>query len=235
MKFYLINIVKKSRFLYAIYLYIRDIFSFLDYKKKGDFSQHGEDAFLARYFGPDYTGTYVDIGASHPFRISNTYALYRRGWSGITVDPIPSFATLHKRWRPRDRFVGVGVGREAGNLKYFEVTPSVLSSFDEAKIRAMVATGEVTIAAEYDVKVRTPHEIFDLLGKADFDLLSVDVEGLDLEIMTSIDFTRYNPRLICVEVNTDEEHERMRDALDGVGYGEISMVGCNAFFERKAK
>ena len=53
------------------------------------FSQEGEDLVLARIFEGKKNGFYVDIGAHHPTRFSNTHYFYRRGWSGINIDAMP--------------------------------------------------------------------------------------------------------------------------------------------------
>lgn len=61
--------------------------------------------FIGDWFGGKTDGFYVDIGASHPFRINNTYLLYKSGWQGVTVEPIPLLGRVHKRWPSRDTLV----------------------------------------------------------------------------------------------------------------------------------
>lgn len=53
------------------------------------YSQEGEDLVLNRIFGEQATGYYVDVGAHHPFRFSNTAIFYKKGWCGINIDPLP--------------------------------------------------------------------------------------------------------------------------------------------------
>lgn len=53
------------------------------------FSQEGD----IRLFNDSSSGIYVDIGAHHPFRFSNTYVFYKRGWRGINVDAMPGSMT----------------------------------------------------------------------------------------------------------------------------------------------
>jgi hypothetical protein len=218
----LANRVKASPFAYNFYLLFRDFWSYLHYRRRGSFSQHGEDAFLNDFFKDKPAGFYVDIGCSHPFRISNSYALYRRGWNGIAVDAIPSFAWLYRLWRPRDLFLNLGV------MTYFELTPSVLSSFDKAWVDGLLERGEASIFRSYNVDVLPLNTILDKHGGGrKIDFLSVDVEGLDLEILNSIDFDRYRPRVICVEFNDPATRDTLIALLSGNGYNCSREVGCN--------
>src|SRR5438046_2634162 len=69
--------------------------------RQGTFAQHGEDRFVIDYFGGK-SGTYVDVGANHPFQISNTYLLYLGGWRGVTIEPLYHLYQKHRRMRPLD-------------------------------------------------------------------------------------------------------------------------------------
>jgi hypothetical protein len=67
------------------------------------YSQAGEDAILSNIFNyvlPTDRGFYVDVGAYHPFKHSNTYLLYRAGWRGINIDPRPGSKALFDKHRP---------------------------------------------------------------------------------------------------------------------------------------
>src|SRR5437016_1307579 len=84
------------------------------------YAQEGEDLVLARILETNTSsGFFVDIGAHHPTRFSNTYYFYRRGWRGINVDALPGTASLFQRMRPRDVTVECGVGVQAGVMTYF--------------------------------------------------------------------------------------------------------------------
>ena len=66
------------------------------------FAQEGEDMILKRIFEGVRSGFYIDIGAFHPSKFSNTYYFYLRGWSGINIDPQPGVKSLFDKMRPRD-------------------------------------------------------------------------------------------------------------------------------------
>ena len=84
------------------------------------YSQEGEDLLLRRIFEHQKIGFYVDVGAHHPFRFSNTYLLYKRGWRGINIDAMPGSMRLFRKFRPRDTNIecGVGLGGGAFNVSH---------------------------------------------------------------------------------------------------------------------
>ncbi len=71
------------------------------------FSQEGEDMLLRSIFVDKSTGFYVDVGAYHPQRFSNTNHFYLAGWRGINIDAMPGsmepFHQFRPRHQPRDR------------------------------------------------------------------------------------------------------------------------------------
>ncbi len=230
LKYKLSRFVKNNKAVFQSYIFLRDARSYFHYKSKGEFSQHGEDVFLAKYFASQPKGFYVDIGSSHPFRISNTYSLYRRGWSGIAVDAIPTFAWLYRLWRPRDVFVNVGIGADAGRMIYNELTPSVLSSFDEGYVKRFVESGEAAIHRRYEVDVITPNTLLErYCSDRKIDFLSIDVEGFDYAILSAINFTRFRPSLISVEFNTEGDRQAMLTLFTSMRYEPVTEIGCNLF------
>jgi len=74
------------------------------------YSQNGEDRALWRYFEGQRDGFYVDIGAHHPFRFSNTYIFYKSGWRGINVDAMPNSMRAFRRYRKHDINIECAVG-----------------------------------------------------------------------------------------------------------------------------
>lgn len=164
------------------------------------YGQDGEDLILDRMLGPQPSGFYVDVGAHHPVRFSNTYLFYRRGWRGLNIDAAPGSMRLFERHRPRDINVESGVAGHAGELDYFRFNEPALNTFDadEAALKNKPPYRLIDT-----VKVRV--ERLDVLlarhvppGQA-IDFLSIDVEGKELEVLSSNDWTRYRPRIILAE------------------------------------
>lgn len=78
------------------------------------YALQGEDLILREMLHSAQKGFYVDVGAHHPFRFSNTYYFYKRGWSGINIDAMPNSMALFKRFRPRDINIECGVSYTGG-------------------------------------------------------------------------------------------------------------------------
>lgn len=200
-------------------------------RARGGYSQGLEDQFLAEYFGAGYRGFYIDVGANHPFVISNTYRLYRQGWHGITAEPIRYLWERHLELRPRDIAVNVGVGDQPGTLTFHQIVPSSLSTFDAARAEQLVAEGCERRPA-LSIAVVTLAELYRRHGgSAAVDLLSVDVEGWDLKVLEGNDWSVLRPRLVLCEV-LPETLEPIDAFMRSQGYALLKVLGGNHFYER---
>lgn len=197
---------------------------------KGTFAQHGEDRFLLEYF-KGKRGIYVDIGASHPFIISNTYLLWQRGWRGVTVEPIPYLHQRHLRYRHGDIALNVAVSDTAGQLNFHQLIPGVLSTFDAERAQRHLAEGCVLRSVK-PIEVVTLATIChnNLCGK-EIDVLSIDVEGMDLLVLHGNDWSLMSPKLIVCEINEASATE-IDNFLQQRRYRVIKEVGCNRIYER---
>lgn len=211
---------------------IRDYFSFRKYAQSRTFSQHGEDQFFKSYFARS-TGTYIDIGASHPFRISNTYLLYSEGWNGVVIEPIQRLCDLHRKWRPRDSQCCVAMSDQVGELTFYELTPSVLSTFDKTQAEQSIKTGAI-LRSERQVPVWSLAYLCDkYFSDREIDLLSIDAEGLDYAILSGGDWTKYRPKMVVFEFNGEQTTITPTDELlMRVGYRYLRSFGCNKLYVR---
>lgn len=167
------------------------------------YAQYGEDTLLRAVFArypSSYKGFYVDIGAHHPMRFSNTRLFYEQGWSGICVDPLPGLAKEFARWRSRDRFVQVGVAAEEGEMVYHMFDESAMNTCSERVATQCV----LPLVDRQHVKVMPCSRLLAqyLPPGRTIDILSVDVEGMDAEVLRSNDWSRYRPRVVVAEVMT---------------------------------
>jgi FkbM family methyltransferase len=227
---WLMRRLRHNEALFSVAREFRDLNSYAQGLRRKTFSQHGEDALIQSLFAGQASGFYVDIGASHPFRISNTFQLYRRGWHGVTVEPIPALGRLHRRWRPRDTLLPIAIGPQAGALTFFEMLPSVLSTLDRETADRYCTEGKAEILKTYDISVKTPMQLFtDHVGEQTIDFLSMDIEGLDVRTLHAIDFKTVRPRLICVELNDETETQAVADFLKTFDYSTVTILGCNLF------
>ena len=175
-----------------------------DYQFLVSYSQCAEDLSLLIALENIKNGTYIDIGAHHPSRYSNTRLLYDQGWSGVNIDANPDLIKEFQIKRKRD----VNLFRAVGSLPEYKI-----AIFTESAVSTVVENWEIEQLANHRILDRyqvvkgiTLREVFDkyFLSK-ECDLLSIDIEGADFEALKSIEFqtlakNRY-PNWILVETS----------------------------------
>jgi FkbM family methyltransferase len=202
---------------------------------RGSFSQSGEDLIVSTLF--DVMGaelpTYLDIGAFHPYQLSNTALFYTQGSRGITVEPNPDSAGLFRTMRPRDRHLNVGVAAKPGHLTLYRMTAPTLNTFSlEAAEQACAASeGRQRIESTVDVDVVTVPQL--LAGQRCPDFVSLDVEGLDVEILRTLPTWPGVPTVICVEsvvFGSSDKIPEVREIAEANGYVSFADTGINTIF-----
>jgi FkbM family methyltransferase len=164
------------------------------------YSQEGEDLILERLFEGQKAGFYIDVGAHHPTRFSNTYRFYGRGWHGINIEPNPEALELFRRRRKRDINLGCGVADCEGQLVYFMFNEPALNSFDQALSEGR-EDGRYKILDRKRVPVKRLSAILEdfMPAQVQIDFMSIDVEGYDLQVLKSNDWSRFRPACLLVE------------------------------------
>lgn len=174
-----------------------------DIYHRKSWAQEGEDLILERYFSSQSEGFYVDVGAHHPLRFSNTYRFYKKGWRGVNIDAMPNSMTEFNRVRSRDINVEVPVSADSKVLPYYIFNEPALNGFDAelAEGRNQANNTYYIERTEY-LETRRLSEILDehLREGQKIDFLSIDVEGFDLEVLKSNDWQKYRPGMVLVEV-----------------------------------
>ena len=180
---------------------IRRLGTFLDPHAKPSYSQEGEDLILLRMFESNRPGFFIDVGAHHPQRFSNTFLFYRRGWRGINIDPSPEAIALFNAERPRDINLALGVSDEPGTLTYFVFDDPALNTFDEKLARERERTTAYRVTGTRQVQVARLDELLarHLPPGQSIDFMSVDAEGYDFNVVRSNDWSRFRPRYLLVE------------------------------------
>ena len=162
------------------------------------FSQEGEDGILRRLLEHQTSGFYIDIGAHHPQRFSNTYFFYLKGWQGINIEPNPESISEFQEIRPRDLNLELGVASKEGIMTYHQYEESALNTFDNETADQLKQSRRGSV---YQIKVQPLRNILDkhLDPNQVIDFMSIDVEGMDEEVVKSNNWERYRPRFLLVE------------------------------------
>jgi FkbM family methyltransferase len=165
------------------------------------YSQEGEDIILDRIFSLVNDGFYVDVGAHHPFRFSNTYFFYKRGWRGINIDPIPGVKQLFDAKRPLDINLELGINEEHKVLSYYNFKEKALNTFSEP-LATQYQNGNWELENIIQIETFKLSEILDqhLHEKRDIHFMSIDVEGFELNVLKSNDWNKYLPNIILLEM-----------------------------------
>ena len=192
------SLLKKLPFIRKVYIYMKNVFRLYATKS---FSQEGEDLLLKRIFEHKKNGFYIDVGAHHPFRFSNTYLFYKKGWKGINLDAMPNSMKIFEKYRPRDINLEIPVGKDGEKLVYYIFNEPALNTFDKNRIEAIVSKSVYTLIREMEIQIRSLKSILDeyLPKGQNIDFMSIDVEGLDFEVLKSNDWKKYRPEILLVE------------------------------------
>lgn len=180
----------------------------------------------------------MDIGAYHPLALSNTALFYKQGCKGINVEANPELHKFFKRYRPKDINLNVGVGTDNNVLDFYVMEDYTLSTFSRDEMDKMGTMGKKCLH-KVPIQVLSIQFIVDKYNKGVFpDFLSIDVEGLDFEIIKTIDFKRSYPKVICVEaaeyspVGAGKRKEELIHFLSEQGYLEYANTNLNAIMVR---
>jgi FkbM family methyltransferase len=202
------------------------------------FAQEGEDLVLSRVLAEGAgTGFYVEVGCHHPFRFSNTYLFYRRGWRGICIDPIPGTERRFRRWRPRDITLEQAVALQPATLTYYMFNEPALNTFDAEAARRAQLKPQYVVVETRQIRAEPLAQIIEAhlppsVPRIDF--FSIDVDGLDLEVLRSNDWQRYAPRAVVAESFDSDLLSTGADPIvrfmSDVGYRPYAKTGHSVIF-----
>lgn len=188
------------------------------------FKPEFEAPLVREFFRDRPQGFFVEVGANDPKKDSQSWHLEQAGWTGILIEPLPELAAELRRQRKAQVFeVACSSPERAGQTMRLHVA-GPFSSFDPN----LAVTG-LRADRAIDVKVRTLDEVLAEGGAAaPIDLMSVDVEGHELEVLSGFDFARWKPRLVLLEdhVSNLEKHRFMTRA----GYALFRRSGLNGWY-----
>lgn len=225
----------------------RVVHNFIADKKplgKYSYSQSGEDMivdFLMMWIGIDDI-YYLDIGANHPVRLSNTYHFYKKGAKGILVEPDIDLCKKLKLKRPKDQVINLALGTNGeGIVDMYVMTSRTLNTLDKHQAEELHRSTNEKIEQIRSVKLMGINEFID----AEFvekkpNYVSLDIEGLDYDILESWDFDKLRPDVFCVETltytqnNTEEKIDDIINLMLSNGYVKYADTYLNTIFVSEA-
>tara|TARA_B100002051_G_C16703625_1_gene622422 strand:+ start:661 stop:1251 length:591 start_codon:yes stop_codon:yes gene_type:complete len=181
----------------------------------------GEDLIIEDLTKNIKNGFYVDAGCYHPLHLSNTYLLYKRSWNGINIDISEFSIKLFNYLRPNDVNINSAVSNTEKEISfYYQKKLSQLSTIKKT-ISNERMQGNIKEKKIKSLKLNS------ILNQSKFknrqiDFLNIDVEGADFEVLKSLDFTIYEPKIICIEIMDKNIFEsKIYNFLKDINYKKI--------------
>lgn len=232
--------MKKYMFNTQFMIYFYKIFRKISYffNVSFSFSSDGEDYTLLKIFEHIDVGNYIDIGSNHPILHSNTYSLYLKGWLGVCVDPLPYLVPKYKKFRFSDKFYNKGflLGNESINAPfYFFPDNPDNSTFDLNQVKLLNDEYNRSNFKVLDVSFVSVDEIINNFNiNSPIHLISIDVEGLEYEILQEFIGKNIFPWVFCVEelsfVAYDISTSKVYKYLTSKGYKLISRTFLSSIY-----
>lgn len=222
----------ENNFVFRNLFLVRKLF--LTRNRRTYYGQIAEDVAIKRMFPKKYKGFFVDVGCFHPTKYNNTYAYYKKGWRGINID-IDRIKIKGFNWvRRGDINIAKGVSSQKGEMKYWTngfyslvntLDPETAKTRDDY-VESIVETDTLTNLIDQTKYKNRP-----------IDLLCIDAEGHDFTVLKSLDFERYDPKLIVVEAFAYKLDEVMdleiTKFLTANNYNLVNWVGLSLMFRKK--
>lgn len=211
-------------------------------EKYHSFSQAGEDAIIRFLFNDkrQYAITYLDLGTSLPIQGNNTYQMYETGNRGVCVEADKTLIPFIKKERPEDKIINVGVTfDDSKEAEFYIFNEKGINTFDKSEALKRAESGRFQLLETVKVPLQTINAIIAENFDAAPDVLSIDIEGLDLKVLQSLNFEKYPVKVICVETCLySENHIRKKDSsvaefLQTKGYEIYADTYINTIFVDK--
>ena len=209
------------------------------------YSQCGEDSIIDFAFGQLKIShpVYMDIGAHHPFYLSNTALFYLRGCKGVSIEPDPSLYEVIRRARPDETSLKVGLSDASGQIADFYImSASTLNTFSKSEAERYASYGNQSIREIIKITLLTVNEVIEkYMGGISPNFVSLDIEGMDLLIVKSFDFAKYRPEVLCIETlsyTEDNSEKKLTEIIAYVekkGYFLYADTYINSIFVDKEK
>lgn len=195
------------------------------------YSQDGEEVYLKNRFVGKEKGIYVDVGANHPYRFSNTYWAYAKGWRGLNIEPDIRNFDLLKQHREEDINLNCGISEEETQLEYYIFRESALNTFCSAEVQNRDDVVETRM-----IPVKRLDSIFREHSIKNIDYIDIDVEGMEMQVLNSINWNEVVINCILVEQRgmmlSDVLQSEVCNFLKEKGYLPVSKYNRTVIYEK---
>lgn len=214
----------------------------LNQYEKVSFSQSGEDIIIEYLFGLRKIDkpTYLDIGAYHPVAANNTYKFFLKGAKGVNIDANPAAIENFIVTRPTDINLNIGIGKSEGEFDFYIMEDAALNTFSLEEKTSLEKMSNRLKEVKKIKMVPVNNVLKEYFDNRSPDLISIDAEGVDFDIVKSLDFNKYAPKVICIEsINytpdgTGTKRLDLCKFIEQVGFFEYANTNINSIFVNKA-
>ena len=222
--------ISRESFFYKTYLYYRLIYKEKYYIKRKTYAQQGEDLFIFNYMKKKkiVNGTYVDLGAFHPIKYSNTCLLFNNGWSGLNIDLNQTAIDYFDIVRPKDNNICCAISNKEEKIKVF-----INSIFSPINTINKKHAKKFNFASKNELSYTVKAKKFNSICKKKFDFLDIDIEGSDFMVLKSINLKYFKPKLICIEILDINYLIKIKKYLIKLNYFFIKRKTSSFFFEHR--
>lgn len=202
-----------------------------------NYSQNSEQQIISRYFG-DFKGTLLDLGCNNGVTFSNSRQLILDGWSATLVDASPRMAKeCIKLYQGNDKVdvLNFAIYTEDGMGVLHESGAHVPNGSDYSLVSTIMPNEMNRWQGVEFKEVDVPFICFDTmlvhLNHPKYDFISLDVEGVEFQILQQINLTSVGCKCLCIEWNSRRDLERLFTAYCGKhGMKEIHRNAENIIF-----
>lgn len=159
-----------------------------------------EDVMIQRVFSDIQEGCFVDVGASNPIFCSLTYALYEKGWRGVAMEPQEGAMEAWEQARPEDVLLKAGAGSQDGELTLYVYAQAGQISSMSPETRAHWESHNMRPTSETKVPIMTLNRVIEThLPDKPIHFMSIDVEGMEIDVLRGLNLEKHRPWLIVLE------------------------------------
>lgn len=197
------------------------------------YSQFEQDKVVYEsYFQGKTDGYFVDIGAHDGETFSNSKFFEEQGWNGVCVEPNP--IVFEQLLLNREcKCIKKAISDKVGQASFFQITEGadmlsgLVDEFTQKGIKNIYSNLESTDSGFDYIEVEL--DLFDnIVDQPQIDFLSIDTEGNELKILQTIDFNKYNIKVITLENN--EYDSRFIEFLIPKGFTFVKRLGCDELY-----